>query len=61
MSFEDRVAAVDIATRFQECSNEVFKMVDEETDSGKTQVFCAEKKTCTPGIGHQVALEDYDN
>ncbi|KAK4371514.1 hypothetical protein RND71_010989 [Anisodus tanguticus] len=37
MSFEDRVAAVDIATRFQECSNEVFKMVDEETDSGKTQ------------------------
>lgn len=50
MSFEDRVAAVDIATRFQECSNEVFKMVDEETDNGKTQVLCAEKKTCT--LGH---------
>ncbi|XP_059309301.1 magnesium-chelatase subunit ChlD, chloroplastic [Lycium ferocissimum] len=41
MSFEDRVAAVDIATRFQECSNEVFKMVDEETDSGKTQIILA--------------------
>ncbi|MCD7447664.1 hypothetical protein HAX54_032283 [Datura stramonium] len=41
MSFEDRVAAVDIATRFQECSSEVFKMVDEETDSGKTQIILA--------------------
>ncbi|KAK6791193.1 hypothetical protein RDI58_010274 [Solanum bulbocastanum] len=41
MSFEDRVAAVDIATRFQECSNEVFKMVDEETDNGKTQIILA--------------------
>lgn len=49
MSFEDRVAAVDIATRFQECSNEVFKMVDEETDNGKTQVLCCEKKACTLG------------
>lgn len=50
MSFDDRVAAVDIATRFQECSNEVFKMVDEETDSAKTQVLCAEKKIYT--LGH---------
>lgn len=41
MSFDDRVAAVDIATRFQECSNEVFKMVDEETDSAKTQIILA--------------------
>ncbi|KAF3633653.1 Magnesium-chelatase subunit ChlD, chloroplastic [Capsicum annuum] len=41
MSFEDRVAAVEIATRFQECSDEVFKMVNEETDSGKTQIILA--------------------
>ncbi|XP_070055603.1 magnesium-chelatase subunit ChlD, chloroplastic-like isoform X1 [Nicotiana tabacum] len=41
MSFDDRVAAVDIATRFQECSNEVFKMVDEETDNAKTQIILA--------------------
>jgi len=38
MSFEDRVAAVDIATKFQEHTNEVFKMVEEETDYAKTQV-----------------------
>lgn len=38
MSFEDRVAAVGIATQFQECSNEVYKMVEEETDFAKTQV-----------------------
>jgi magnesium chelatase subunit D len=37
MSFEDRVAAVGIATQFQEHSNEVFKMVEEETDFAKTQ------------------------
>lgn len=37
MSFEDRVAAVGIATQFQERSNEVFKMVEEETDLAKTQ------------------------
>lgn len=37
MSFEDRVAAVGIATQFQEQSNEVFKMVEEETDYAKTQ------------------------
>lgn len=39
MSFEDRVAAVGIATKFQERSNEVFKMVAEETDYAKTQVI----------------------
>lgn len=38
MSFEDRVAAVGIATQFQERSNEVFRMVDEETETAKTQV-----------------------
>lgn len=38
MTFEDRVAAVGIATQFQERSNEVFKMVEEETDFAKTQV-----------------------
>lgn len=37
MSFEDRVAAVGIATQFQEHSNEVFKMVEEESDYTKTQ------------------------
>lgn len=38
MSFEDRVAAVEIATNFQENSNQIFKMVEEETDNAKTQV-----------------------
>ncbi|XP_040993144.1 magnesium-chelatase subunit ChlD, chloroplastic isoform X1 [Juglans microcarpa x Juglans regia] len=41
MSFEDRVAAVGIATQFQEQSNEVFKMVEEETDYAKTQIILA--------------------
>ncbi|GLT50688.1 hypothetical protein SLA2020_241570 [Shorea laevis] len=41
MSFEDRVAAVDIATQFQEYSNEVFKMVEEETEYAKTQIILA--------------------
>lgn len=41
MTFEDRVAAVGIATQFQERSNEVFKMVEEETDLAKTQVYSA--------------------
>ncbi|KAI7746270.1 hypothetical protein M8C21_000435 [Ambrosia artemisiifolia] len=39
MSFEDRVAAVGIATQFQEQSNDVFKMMEEETDSAKTQII----------------------
>lgn len=38
MSFENRVAAVGIATEFQEFSSQVFKMVEEETDNAKTQV-----------------------
>ncbi|XP_056688548.1 magnesium-chelatase subunit ChlD, chloroplastic-like [Spinacia oleracea] len=38
MSFDDRVAAVGIATQFQEQTNEVFKMVEEETKLAKTQV-----------------------
>lgn len=41
MSFEDRVAAVEIATQFQEHSNEVFKMVEEGTDYAKTQIILA--------------------
>lgn len=39
MNFDDRVAAVGIATEFQESSQDVFKMVVEETDFAKTQVF----------------------
>ncbi|KAF3454273.1 hypothetical protein FNV43_RR04720 [Rhamnella rubrinervis] len=41
MSFDNRVAAVGIATQFQECSTEVFKMVEEETDYAKTQIILA--------------------
>ncbi|VAI23940.1 unnamed protein product [Triticum turgidum subsp. durum] len=35
LSFDDRVAAVNIATQFQECSKDVFKMVEEETEVAK--------------------------
>ncbi|XP_050369626.1 magnesium-chelatase subunit ChlD, chloroplastic [Argentina anserina] len=41
MSFDDRVAAVGIATKFQEYSNEVFQMVQEETEFAKTQIILA--------------------
>ncbi|XP_061374123.1 magnesium-chelatase subunit ChlD, chloroplastic isoform X2 [Gastrolobium bilobum] len=41
MSFENRVAAVGIATEFQENSDQVFKMVEEETDNAKTQIILA--------------------
>ncbi|KAL2540930.1 Magnesium-chelatase subunit ChlD [Abeliophyllum distichum] len=41
MSFEDRVAAVEIATQFQEGSSEVIKMVEEEMDYAKTQIILA--------------------
>jgi magnesium chelatase subunit D len=41
MSFEDRVAAVGIATQFQEQSKEVFQMMEEETDLAKTQIILA--------------------
>ncbi|MCI42226.1 magnesium-chelatase subunit ChlD chloroplastic-like [Trifolium medium] len=37
MSFEDRVAAVGIATEFQDNCGQVFKVVDEDTDNAKTQ------------------------
>ncbi|CAN6557588.1 unnamed protein product [Malus baccata var. baccata] len=41
MGFDDRVAAVAIATQFQEHSSEVFKMVEEETEYVKTQIILA--------------------
>ncbi|CAA7388415.1 unnamed protein product [Spirodela intermedia] len=41
LGFDDRVAAVGIATQFQESSKEVFKMVEEETDFAKTQIILA--------------------
>ncbi|PKA58610.1 Magnesium-chelatase subunit ChlD, chloroplastic [Apostasia shenzhenica] len=41
MGFDDRVAAVSIATQFQESSNEVLKMVEEETEVAKTQIILA--------------------
>ncbi|KAL1555216.1 magnesium chelatase [Salvia divinorum] len=41
MSFDDRVAAVEIATEFQEKSSEVIKMVEEEMDMAKTQIILA--------------------
>lgn len=41
MTFEDRVAAVGIATQFQERSKDVFKLVEEETDLAKTQIILA--------------------
>lgn len=51
MSFEDRVAAVGIATQFQERSNEVFRMVDEETETAKTQVTLKSIKEINGSIG----------
>ncbi|KAG9152092.1 hypothetical protein Leryth_021219 [Lithospermum erythrorhizon] len=41
MNFEDRVAAVGVATQFQEHSNEIFNMVSEETENVKTQIILA--------------------
>ncbi|KAK4780101.1 hypothetical protein SAY87_016207 [Trapa incisa] len=41
MGFEDRVAAVEIATKFQERTDDVFQMVEEETDYAKTQIILA--------------------
>ncbi|KAK2372005.1 magnesium chelatase [Trifolium repens] len=41
MSFEDRVAAVGIATEFQDNCGQVFKGVDEDTDNVKTQIILA--------------------
>lgn len=41
MTFHDRIAAVDVATQFQDRSNEVFKMVEEEMENAKTQIILA--------------------
>ncbi|CAN6476411.1 unnamed protein product [Victoria cruziana] len=41
MSFDARIAAVDVATKFQESSVEVFQMVQEETEFAKTQIILA--------------------
>lgn len=41
MNFEERVSAVEVATRFQERSGEVFKMVEEEMEYAKTQIILA--------------------
>ena len=46
MNFEDRVAAVGIATQFQEHSNKVFEMVGEETEYAKTQVLSSNDLSC---------------
>ncbi|KAK9224734.1 hypothetical protein WN943_009770 [Citrus x changshan-huyou] len=53
MTFEDRVAAVGIATQFQERSNEVFKMVEEETDLAKTQIILAREYLKDVAIGRE--------
>lgn len=53
MTFEDRVAAVGIATQFQERSNEVFKMVEEETDLAKTQIILAREYLKDVTIGRE--------
>ena len=47
MGFDDRVAAVGIATQFQESSKEVLKMVEEETEFAKTQVLLFKTHVCT--------------
>ncbi|KAG0502777.1 hypothetical protein HPP92_002849 [Vanilla planifolia] len=41
MGFDDRVAAVSIATKFQESSYEVLKMLEEEIEVTKTQTILA--------------------
>lgn len=53
MSFEDRVAAVEVATQFQEQSSEVFKMVDEEMELGKTQIILAREYLKDVTIGRE--------
>ncbi|KAK4492350.1 hypothetical protein RD792_003154 [Penstemon davidsonii] len=53
MSFEDRVAAVGIATQFQEQSREVFKMVEEEMDMAKTQIILAREYLKDVSIGRE--------
>ncbi|WOK95534.1 hypothetical protein Cni_G04241 [Canna indica] len=41
MNLDDRVAAVGIATKFQETSKDVFKIVEEETEYARTQIILA--------------------
>ncbi|KAL8545107.1 hypothetical protein ACS0TY_005343 [Phlomoides rotata] len=53
MSFEDRVAAVEIATQFQEKSGEVLKMVEEEMDSARTQIILAREYLKDVSIGRE--------
>ncbi|KAH8499003.1 hypothetical protein H0E87_017786 [Populus deltoides] len=53
MNFEDRVAAVGIATQFQEHINEVFKMVEEETEYAKTQIILAREYLKDVTIGRE--------
>lgn len=61
MSFEDRVAAVGIATQFQEHSNEVFQMMEEETDLAKTQVTISQgrKLMCCKWLKGSVSAKDW--
>ncbi|GMJ00875.1 PIGMENT DEFECTIVE EMBRYO 166, ALBINA 1 [Hibiscus trionum] len=53
MNFEDRVAAVGIATEFQEASNKVFEMVKEETEYAKTQIILAREYLKDVTIGRE--------
>ncbi|KAJ6309996.1 hypothetical protein OIU76_014857 [Salix suchowensis] len=53
MNFEDRVAAVGIATQFQEHSNEIFEMVGEETEYAKTQIILAREYLKDVTIGRE--------
>lgn len=39
MNLDDRVAAVGIATKFQDKSKEVYTVVEEETEYARTQVL----------------------
>lgn len=54
MNFDDRVAAVGIATQFQEQSNEVFKLVEEETELAKTQVLKLQFRSYQLSCKHDV-------
>ncbi|KAL6009988.1 hypothetical protein ACLOJK_000419 [Asimina triloba] len=53
MSFDDRVAAVSIATQFQESGKDVFKMVEEETEFAKTQIILAREYLKDIGISRE--------
>ncbi|XP_038902929.1 magnesium-chelatase subunit ChlD, chloroplastic isoform X2 [Benincasa hispida] len=53
MSFEDRVAAVGIATQFQEQSREVLKMVEEEIEFAKTQIILSREYLKDVTIGRE--------